>query len=146
MTEIFVAILFFLVFILLVAAWNGFVIRWYENLRKNVPASLWTLEMKANQKKLSGIWHKIGWWVRAVPAIPVFMYWWEQWYVLYLVGILYVNFGYTVYDAVVNMTLKRKLISVGSTAQIDKIGKRAWIVKLILFLAIIPAIVLYFIK
>lgn len=80
-----------IVFLLLVASWNGFVIVW--GLNKNAE-----IRRKANK-----IWHRIGWFIRAIPvAVMVYYYWGYFPDVLQIIS-LSALFGHGFYNIIINI-------------------------------------------
>jgi len=131
-TVLIVVLLSFL-FIVAQGAWNGFVIRWNQ-------------AHGDDKKHLSQIWHAIGFVIRAMPLVPLAWYFWADWpYELILCAMLYFNFSWTVYDAVIALIFKKPIWYTGSTSTIDKLGaKIGWILKGALFLATIGYIIYYY--
>lgn len=131
MTETLIVILILFFFVLLMGAWNGFVIRWD-----------WA--EGEEKKQLSTVWHIIGFVIRALPLVPVWWYFWGQWWDLVLISVLYCNFSYTVYDATIALIFNKPIWYTGNTSEIDKWGKIMWVFKGLMFLAIVPIAIIYF--
>lgn len=132
-SEVLIVILLTFLFIVAQGAWNGFVVRWKYALG-------------TEEKQLSTIWHVIGFVIRALPLIPVCWYFWAQFpYELILVTLMYCNFSWTVYDAVIALVFKKPIWYTGSTSTIDKWGARVgWALKGVLFLSTVAYIIYYF--
>lgn len=125
-----IVILIAFLFIILMSMWNGFVIRWD-----------WATG--EDKKKLSTIWHIIGFGIRALPLIPAWWFFWGQWYDLILVTLLYFNFSWTIFDATIALIFGKPIWFTGNTAKIDRAGKIGWVLKGILFLATVTYVIFH---
>jgi len=125
----------FLSFLFIIAqgAWNGFVVRWE-----------WA--SGSEQKRLSVIWHAIGFFIRALPLVPIAWYFWGNYpYELVMIALLYMNFSWTIYDAVIALVFKKPIWYTGSTSTIDRWGARlGWVLKGVLFLGTIAYVIYYY--
>lgn len=80
-----------ILFPLLVAAWNGYVIVW--GLSNDA----------ASREKANVIWHRIGWFIRALPALWLIADYWGYWFMLAAILSLYLFLGHAVYNTIINI-------------------------------------------
>ncbi len=132
-STVLVVILLGFLFIVATGAWNGYVIKW-------------KCASGSTEKRLSQIWHAIGFVIRALPLVPAAWYFWAEYpYELILFAALYMNFSWTVYDAVINIVIGKPIWYTGTTSTIDKWGASiGWILKGALFLATIGYVIYYY--
>lgn len=115
------------IILLLIAIREGVVLKWALN---------------AHPKNLSKIWHELGMFVRGSIAALVIYFSYPDWKLMILIGLLCLNWGWTLYDACINVINGWKIWYTGSS-EIDKWGKTTFILKGIIFIITIVYFILY---
>jgi len=111
------------VYMLLLAAWNGFVVLWGTQ----------------NDPQANKIWHKIGFVVRAIPVVVVLIVLYPEWYEMLRFGSIALFISHPVYNAIINWINNNEWDYLGEVSEIDGWIKKSyqWIVigEVILILA-----------
>jgi len=95
----------------LIAAWNGLVIKWYQT----------------RNPKWSKYWHGLGFIIRAIPIVLIYPNW--------LWILIYANIAWTIYDIIINLFMGQSIFYIGSTAWFDKtLGKLTYLLKTLLLI------------
>lgn len=101
-----------IVFLLLIAIWNGYVIVWGLATDSEI------------RQKANVIWHRIGWFIRVIPVLVLLYGLYPDWLAMVQIGALCLLFGHFIYNTIINIIRGDDWDYTGSTAWWDKlIGK-----------------------
>lgn len=84
-------LIIFIVFLLLVAAWNGFVVLWGTAINSDT------------RRKANVYWHRIGWFIRAIPTAVLIWYYWGYFPDVVRVVAFALIFGHGFYNIIINI-------------------------------------------
>lgn len=96
-------------YLLLIAIWNGYVVVWGLSSNSEI-------RQKANK-----IWHRIGFFIRAIPVALFLYYLYPNILAMFKVGALFLLFGHFIYNTIINIIRGDDWDYTGSTACFDKL-------------------------
>jgi len=96
------------IYLILIAVWNGFVVLWgtSEGEQSNI----------ANK-----IWHRIGWFIRAIPVALVLYYMYPDAIEMFRYGSIALFLCHALYNAIINIINGNDLLYLGTVAETDGI-------------------------